>query len=196
MPVPKIEFCNSWIYDDHFRDFYRRQKREYPDYGKLDAKRRRLEKAWEKDGPAMLAEMQKATGLRWKEKKIQCFVVGRCLPFSYPLTVSIYEEYSIDYTIDVLTHELIHQLFVQNEEEMKKVWEYVFKTYKKEEFNTIIHVPVHAIHHHIFTELLSKKRLEREIDSMEDHPDYKRSWDIVLEEGAENIIKEIRKRAK
>jgi len=37
-------------------------------------------------------------------------------------------------------------------------------------------------------------RLRREIDSVYDLPDYRRAWDIVMEQGAEDIVREIRSR--
>jgi hypothetical protein len=123
-------------------------------------------------------------------------VAGRVVAFSDPLTIAFIRNAPVDRTIDILTHELIHQLFIQNDygKRAYKAWEYIYRKYKKEEFNTIIHIPVHALYYHIFMKFFGEKRLQREIDSVKDYPDYKRAWDIVLETGAENIIGEFRKR--
>lgn len=195
MPTPKIEFCDSWVYDDQWRYFYTELGKEYPPYEKLGAKVRRIERAWQKDGEAILREMEKLSGLRWQEKKIQCFVVGRMTPFSYPLTIMVYEDKPIDCALDVLTHELVHQLFVQNDSGgAYKAWAYIHRRYRDEEFNTRIHVPVHAIHHEILLKFFGPKRLQGEIDSMKGYPDYERAWEIVLQAGAENILTEFKKR--
>jgi len=195
MPIPEIRFKHSWVYDDHWRAFYPKEK-EWPSYKKLEGNIARIEKEWGENGESVLKEMSKISGLKWQEKSIDCYVVGRCTPFSFPLTIMTYKDHSIDYTVDVLTHELVHQLFCQgdNEKQSYKAWEYFHKKYKTEEFNTIIHIPVHAIHHHIFMKFFGEKRLKREMDSMSKFPDYKRAWDIVLEAGAENIIAEFKKR--
>lgn len=194
MSIPKIEFCNSWIYDQKWKEYYADSKVEYPSYEKLAGKIKRIEKAWQKNGDAILREIEKTSGLKWQEKKIQCFVVGYCLPFSYPLTISLDNRYSVDYTVDVLTHELIHQIFIQNDKRLDKTWSYFFRKYKGEEFNTVIHIPVHAIHYFVFMKLLGRERLRREIDFISKYSDYKRAWDIVFEERAENVMTEFKKR--
>ena len=195
MAIPKIEFKYSWPYDDHWRAFYKKDK-DYPDYKEIEKHILKIKKEWQKDEEKILKELSKVSGLKWQEKSVTCFVVGRCVPFSYPLTMPFYRKYPIDYTIDVLTHELVHQLFIQgdNEKQSDAAWKYFFRKYKKEEYNAIIHIPVHALHHHIFMKFFGEERLNREIKFMSEFPDYKRSWDIVLEKGAENIIEEFRKR--
>ncbi|MFA7170532.1 MAG: hypothetical protein WC180_00920 [Candidatus Paceibacterota bacterium] len=194
--IPKIEFCNSRIYDEKWREYFTALKKEYPPYKTLAGKIKKIEKAWEKDGEKILREIEKSSGLKWQEKKIQCFVVGRSIAFSYPLTIMVYDDYPIDYVVDVLTHELIHQIFIQNgkQGELYKAWTYFYRKYKAEEESTIIHIPVHAIHYQVFMKLFDENRLRREIDYAKKYPDYKRAWEIVMEKGAENIIEEFRKR--
>ena len=96
----------------------------------------------------------------------------------------------------MLTHELIHQLFTQkgNYEKSRKAWAYIHKKYRKESQKTKIHVPLHAIHSHIYLKFFGEKRLERDMEIMERNKDYKNSWEIVKNDGYENIIKEFRKR--
>jgi hypothetical protein len=194
MTIPKIEFRYSWVYDDRWREFY--DNRDYPDGKDTKNNILRIEKEWQKNGDLVLRELAKVSGLKWKEKTITCYVAGRVVAFSDPLTIAFIRNAPVDRTIDILTHELIHQLFIQNDygKRAYKAWEYIYRKYKKEEFNTIIHIPVHALYYHIFMKFFGEKRLQREIDSVKDYPDYKRAWDIVLETGAENIIGEFRKR--
>ena len=144
----------------------------------------------------ILKELSVISGLKWKKESIICYVVGKCIPFSDPLTIKIYKEYSPNYFIDVLTHELIHRLFTQSENmrKSKKAWSYFHRKYKNEKFNTIIHIPVHAIHAHIILKYFGEKRLKREIESLSHLPDYKKAWDVVRGEGCQNIIKEFNKR--
>ena len=81
---------------------------------------------WRKDEEKLLKELADISGLRWQEKSMACYVVGRCIPFSDPLTIKVYKELPLNYFVDVLTHELIHQLFTQNDnlQKSKKAWNY------------------------------------------------------------------------
>ncbi len=195
MLLPKIIFKYSWIYDQHWRGIYKKSK-DYPSEKEINNNIKKIEKLWRKDEKKILRELSVISGLSWKEKSITCYIVGKCIPFSDPLTMKVYKEFPLNYFIDVLTHELIHQLFIQNEDiqKLNKAWNYFHRKYKKEEFNTIIHIPVHAIHSHIILKYFGEKRLKREIESLNRFPDYKKSWDIVKEEEYQKIIKEFNKR--
>ncbi|MBU3964854.1 hypothetical protein KJ695_04240 [Patescibacteria group bacterium] len=190
--TPKIIFKYSWIYDMHWKGIYKGKSEKYPTAKQIQNYIGKVEKLWRKDENKVLSELSKISGLKWKKKSICCYVVGRCRPFSDPLTLGVYNK--ADYFVDVLTHELIHQLFVQNENRNEKVWKYFHEKYKSESFNARIHIPVHAIHQHIFLKFFGQKRLKREIKIMSKFPNYKKAWDIVEKEGYENIIKEFKKR--
>ena len=193
--IPKIIFKYSWIYDQHWREVYRDDK-NYSSEKEILSYIKKVEKLWWKDEEKILKELALASGLRWQEKSIVCYVVGRCIPFSDPLTIKAFKELPLNYFIDVLTHELIHQLLTQgdNSQKSKKAWNYFHRKYKGEEFNSIIHIPVHAMHSHIFLKYFGQARLNREIESLSNLPDYKRDWDIVEKEGYQNIIEEFKKR--
>jgi len=93
--------------------------------------------------------------------------------------------------IDILVHELIHNLFIQNEKS-NKYFEYLAKMYKRENWNTIVHIPVHAIHKEIYLYFFNRERLEREKQICKRYRDYKRAWEIVEKEGSKKIIEELR----
>ena len=195
--IPKIIFKYSWIYDQHWKEVYKKDK-NYPTEKEILSYIKKVEKLWRKDEKKILKELEVVSGLKWQEKSIVCYVVGRCIPFSDPLTIKVYKELSLDYFVDVLTHELIHQLFTQNDnlQKSKKAWNYFHRKYKDEDFNTIIHIPVHAMHSHILLKYFGQARLNREIKSLSNLPDYKRTWDIVQEDGYQDIAKEFKKRIK
>jgi hypothetical protein len=195
MLLPKIIFKYSWIYNEHWKEVYNKNK-EYPSEKEINSYIKKVEKLWRKDEKKILKELSVISGLRWKEKLIICYVVGKCIPFSDPLTIKTYKEYPPNYFIDVLTHELIHQLFTQSENmrKSKKAWDYFHRKYKNEKFNTIIHIPVHAMHSYIILKYFGEKRLKREIESLSHLPDYKKAWNIVKNEEYKNIIREFNKR--
>lgn len=197
MTIPKVIFKCSWIYNEIWKEIMKNKEKNkyYPSRRKISDYIKKVEKLWRKDERKVSAELSKIIGLKWKEEKIICYVVGRSRPFSDPLTMPIYKR-TPDYFLDILIHELIHNLFVQNFEESKKAWNYFKRKYKKEKWSTVIHIIVHAIHSHIFLKFYDEKRLKREIKIVSSFPNpvYKKSWQIVQKEGYQNIIREFRKR--
>jgi hypothetical protein len=199
MLIPKIIFKYSWIYDKQWENVWLKSRKKknikkYPSPKVVFEYTKKIEKLWRKEERKILTEISKITRLKWQEKFIDCYVIGRHTPFSQPLTMQIYEKY--DYFIDVLTHELIHNIFIQNEKSLGNCWKYFFEKYKKEPVNTQVHIYLHAFHKHIFLKFYSEKRLNREIKSMSRFPAYKRSWEIVQRDGYQNIINEFVKRIK
>jgi len=198
--IPKIRFEYSWIYDQNWREWIKLYPRwanmKYPSTTKVRNYIKKVEKIWTKHDKKILKEMSKISGLKWGRKNITCYIVGLCRPFSSPLTMPTYKQ--TDWFIDVLTHELIHNIFFQkgNFKKVERAWDYFEKKYEKESRGTKNHIVLHAIHHQIYIKLFGKKRLERDIRIMKKAKDYKKSWEIVQKEGAENIIKEFRKRLK
>ena len=148
MMIPKIIFRYSWIYDQRWKDLDLLNKDSYPAADAIKAYIKVVEPLWQKDHHEILEELSNISTLSWQEETITCYVVGRTIPFSDPLTIPIFKEV-FDNFIDVLTHELIHQLFIQNSQRLEKSWNYVYKQYKEYAFNTRIHIPLHALHEHI-----------------------------------------------
>lgn len=194
--MPKIIFKYSWIYDQKWKEWMKvyRPDKKYPSPQKIQNYIKKVEILWLKDEKKVLAELSNVAGLKWKEKTIICYFVGNGISFSDPLTLRIYNK--ADYCVDILIHELIHQLFIQNEANNWNVWKYFHKKYKADSFKTRIHIPVHAIHWHIFLKFYGEKRLKREIKLMSKYIDYKKAWDIVEKEGYQNIIQNLRERAR
>ena len=195
--IPNVEFIYSGTYD-HF--IFRNKKYKRSDY-KIDfhKKIKEIEKEWRKYEKKILSEISKLTNLKWQEPNIKCYVVTSAVPFSEPLTIPAYNK--IEKFIDVLIHELIHHIFHRrNYRFLKKAWGYVFKKYKDESLGTKLHIPLHAIHTHLFLKFFGEERMRKDIESIEnfafDKESYFRSWEITLEEGYGSIIDEFRKRVK
>ena len=206
MTIPKIVFRYSWVYDQLWGERIQGKKKikNYPS-PKILSYIKRVEKLWKKDEKKILSELSRITGLKWKENEIICYVVDECISFSDPLTMPIYKKHFGGYIlkdrfIDKLIHEMIHRLFTQEEsfknDKSKKAFAYFRRKYKKENWNTVLHIIVQAIHTHIFLKFYNEERLKREIKivSTFSNPVYKKSWQIVQKEGYQNIIREFRKR--
>lgn len=197
--TPKIIFRYSFIYDGLLSTGFKFLK--YPSDKKIEEILdyiKKIEKIWRKDESKLLKEFSKITELKWKEKQIYCYVVGKCIPFSDPLTIPIYNKYP-NLFIDTLIHELIHQIFIQSFRKSKKAWKYIDSKYKKENKKTRIHIPLYAISSHIYLKFYNKNKLKEIIKSAKyfsDAENYMRAWEIVQKEGYQNIINEFRKRIK
>ncbi len=160
--IPDIEFRYSFVYSEMI------DEDDNPNEKKIYSFMESLEKEWNKKGKNVLKEIGKISGLKWQEKKIICYVVEKTVPFSDPLTLPIYDDLS--FAIDILTHELIHQIYIQgdNLKKAEKSWNFFKKKYKDENWNTIIHIPLHAMHSKIYIELFREERLIRNINKFKD----------------------------
>lgn len=193
MVLPKITFVFSSVYDEHFRDFIRLKFPQffdaYPSREEIDCHIEKVEKVWREIGEDVLSEMTFASNMSWDTELIPCYVVGNCVPFSDPLTIKVYK--NPDRFIDTLVHELIHQLFTQkcNHHKMRSFYERIEGDHGAEATKTRIHIPVHALHTHLYLKLFTREKLDKDIETSSQNIEYKRAWEIVNADGYENIIK-------
>ena len=191
---PKIEFVYSVIYDSQYREFFKIKK--YPSRNSIIKYIKEIKKIWNKQEIKILKEISKVSGLKWKEKEIKCYVIGAGRPISNPLTISIFYYKNKNYFVDSLTHELIHQIQMQDDGKWHKWWGYLEKTYGRESFTTKAHISIHAIHWKLILNLFDEKRLKNEIKFSSRWKEYERSREIVEKEGYGNIIKKFRELTK
>lgn len=155
----------------------------------------------------VLNYISEITGLPWNTNKISCYVLGVSSigPFSDPLTIPIVVIRKKDvvttldesHFIDILIHELIHNILIQNEAQLFQYLSFIMEEkYKNEDPITSLHIPIYAIHKQVFEKFFSKSRLRREIKISSGDSLYKRSWDIVQSVGADNILTDLRQRLK
>ena len=201
--IPKVLFKWSFIYQEEIHqpksDSYNRDKTE--EYVLNFVKK--ASKKWNKNESKVFSYMEKLTGLKWRLKEIPCYVIkiSEFGPISDPLTIPIQFKsgdniytLGVDRFIDMLVHELIHNLLIQNQDMLPRTYfEYIIdKKYKDFPFNAAIHVPIHAIHKEIFLKYFGRKRLKEEIEACEYYPDYKKAWNQVNKEGSNVILEELR----
>ncbi len=193
--IPKIIFRHSHSYDIIYKDIAR--IKNYPTDKEVIEYIKNIKIIWNKINFKILKELENITKLKFQDPKIVCYVVGKAIPISDPLTIPIYRQ-EYNYFIDTLIHELIHILFTQekNLNRVKKSWRYIFSKYKNETFDTKIHIPLHAVHTHVYRKFFSMERLEHDIVELFNLHAYRRSWEIVNRGGYLDIIKEFVKRIK
>jgi len=199
MLTPKVEFRYSWPYDSRWKDVYdslpsAKKTPEYPTRKRTARFIDGIEDAWRPVERNVLTEMSRVARLSWKERSIRCYVVGWVRPFSDPLTLGVYKH--ANRAVDVLTHELIHQLFSQpgNRERAGKAWSYIQRKYRTESRLTRTHIPLHAIHKQLYLTCFNEARLRADQEFAQRAHDYQRSWAIVESEGYQNILKDFTSR--
>jgi len=185
--IPKVEFIYSYVYDQMWSKA--KEENKIP-VETIERYVKDIEIIWRKIETKILKDISKISGLKWTEKKIKCYVLrsGGC--FSDPLTISYYKNKK-DF-IDVLVHELIHQIQIQGEYNFHLWNRYLKKKYPKESLLTINHIIIHSIHKKIYLKLFNKGRLENDLKISDKYYDYKKAWEIVEKEGADNIIKKFK----
>lgn len=205
MKIPKIVFNCSGIYNRFHKQWleayaseeFKKHNKKFSSAEKelkvLDNYKRRVCAVWNKYEKNILQELSEISGLNWEEERIECYIVYVGLTMSNPLTMHTFKEDS-DF-VDFLTHEMIHRLFMQPEnlKRAKTAWKYIDRKYKNESKKTRIHIPLLAFHVHIFLKIFHKERLEKHIGKFSSG-DYRRAWQIVRQEGYENIIREFKRR--
>lgn len=192
MLLPKIIFKYSWIYDFQWKLVYEKlnlkdKYGEYPSSVELKDYVEQIKGSWEKVGDKILVSLAEYSGLRWQKDEIIVYVVGKgTIPFSDPLTVPAYID-NQEYFIDVVTHELIHNLLTQNDEITRPYWAFIGEKYPDASRTTQSHLIVHALHTKIYKEFRGEDRLKIDQERLKNE-DYVNSWKLVEKEGYENII--------
>ena len=118
--IPEIEFRYSPIYASRL-SFYRYYPKKIPNNVekninnyKSEKTIKNLNKIWSKKGKYIIKKIQQASGLKWKEKKIIVYLAPIKGGFSDPLTMSSRIAEKPKDAIDLITHELLHQIQIQN----------------------------------------------------------------------------------
>lgn len=198
----QINFVWSFIYEQAIHNPTVNEEFDYEQYKKfINSFMNKIKPTWKKIEQNIFDFCEEITGLKWKEKKILVYVIkiSSIMPISDPLTIPIQfqsknEIFPLTQNrfIDIMIHELIHNLFIQNDKEMGDYFGFILEKYKDEDFDTAIHLLVHAIHKKIFLKYFKKERLKEEIKMSSFYPAYERSWEIVNEKGEDNLIEEFK----
>lgn len=196
--IPKIDFKYSYFYDELFRSspdlkkFLKKQGKKYPSPMEIIKFMNEIEMVWKSEGNRILEEMSNISGIKWKTRDLSCYVVGACRPMSDPLTIKICND--ITHGIDILTHELIHQLQSTVPDKKWGKWEkYLNEKYPRETKTTKDHIFLNAVHMALYLQLFGADRLMRDMWNSNVSNDYKRSWEIVEKEGPDKIVNKFRK---
>ena len=198
----KINFVWSFIYEQIVHNPTVKESFDYEKYQKyIEDYLKKVKLIWKMKEKQVLNSCEKITSLKWKKEEISVYIIkiSSLMPISDPLTIPIQFEYrdevfslTPERFVDMMVHEIIHNLFIQNEKEIGNYFEFILDKYKNEDFDTAIHLLLHSIHKKILKKYFDKSRLDEEIEMSSFYPSYKKSWEIVNKVGEDVIIKEFK----
>lgn len=163
----------------------------------IDKKVNEYNESWKPYEKRILTSMCEVLDLEFRQNTIDAYVLPFYNSFSDPMVIST--KYSGDRFIEVFTHEVIHRLLTDNNklkndesrERLVGFWKEIFG--EEHSFNTLVHIPVHAVLEHVFTETLDEpERVQRDIELCSKYEHYALAWKYVKEKGYKNVIKQAR----
>lgn len=150
--------------------------------------------AWQPYESKILTGMTNEMGLTFHQNTIDVYIAPWFFAFSDPLVIGV--TYSPERFVEILTHEILHRLLTDNNETT------AFSLDETElqilfgndlTFNTLIHIPVHAIMQFVFDDVLNEpKRTVRDRDMCSKYDDYRRAWEYVDATGYKVIIEKLK----
>ena len=155
-------------------------------------------KAWQPKEALIMNAMQDILGLKFKHNIIDVYIAPWFAAFSDPMVIGV--QHDPDSFIDTLTHEILHRLLTDNtkldlsEEDRTLTTEWAKLFGKDHSWNTLIHIPVHAVLKDIYLNVLKEeRRLKRDIDEHQKYEDYKKAWAYVEGNDYKEITSQLKK---
>lgn len=149
---------------------------------------------WQPFEAQILQAMYDTVGLTFKPNVIDVHVAPYFYAFSSPLVLGVQFD-SQEKLVLNLTHELLHKLFMDNttHDDSKTIEEWT-DLFGDHEFVTLVHIPVHAVLHEIFIDIIKRPdMLDKEVRKSKG---YKDSWDYVEKNGYKDIVVQLKQQYK
>jgi hypothetical protein len=188
---PGIEFRYSWVYDQEHK--LRFTDPLYPDGDEIRKYIDGVKGKWRPRQRRVLSAISRISGLAWREDSIVCYVVGRGVPMSDPMTIPIYPERT-DLFISKLVYCLVERMLMNNAnlDAKRRFWENMFRSLSEDGVKVSYLVPVNAIYKELFRKHFRTGQTSEE-GLLTRNLDYRRSWEIVNSIGQESIIESFRR---
>lgn len=190
--IPAIEFRYSWPYDQENR--LRFTDPLYPSREKITDYIQEASAAWRPRRRTLLNSIARVSGLPWREEMITCYVVGRGLPMSDPLTLPVYEGH-VGLFQQRLVHELIQRTLMheKNLKARSMFWEGMMRELSEDGVKVSYMVPANAIFSELHSRYFEPDDFVSRESLMSRNLDYRRAWEIVKELGPPIIIERFRR---
>lgn len=198
MKLPEIRIKDGWLLRDnasrHLNEFWGEGQPLRPDDEYLDIVLR-YQKAWRPHEQAILTYMCNQLSLEFRQNIIDVYIAPWFFAFSDPMVIGV--TFTDEEFIDNLTHELLHRLLTDNTSvahsyDISINWKKLFG--EQHDFNTLVHIPVHAVHKAIYEDLLNvPNRYDDELKMLKENKAtaYLDSWSYVDKHDYHEIIRQL-----
>ena len=199
--LPEVRIKNGWLLREKASVYMHElfdPKGHLADYEEVDEIVADYKKAWKPWEQKIMQAMCDITGLRFRQNIIDVHVAPWFFGFSDPMVMGVM--FNDEEFVRILTHEMIHRLLSDNtaiphDRILIGGWHKLYG--KNHAFNTIVHIPLHAVHKAIAIDFLEDPSIiERDYKMNLDHEgkdgDYVKSWDYVNKHGYKEIIKKLK----
>lgn len=200
MNYPEIRFNQPWLLiDTIYHDIKGAYEKPNDELYKLDPKfinrtLRRYEKAWRPYEEQIIHGMCDLLGIEFRQNIIDIYAAPFYNSFSDPMFIAT--KFSSKRVVEEITHELLHRLLTDNAQTDYKTnyvneWKKLFKDGLS--WNTLVHVPVHAVLQALFDDVLDEpERTRNDKRLCKQWPDYDAAWKYVDKVGYKTIIEQLR----
>ncbi len=188
--VPRLEFRHSWTYDQENR--LRFTDPLYPSGDEIREYITEVRDAWKPKQRALLNSMSRISGLPWREDAMVCYVVGRGVPMSDPLTLPVYKGQA-GLFVEKLAYMLVERLLMHdmNLRARGAFWESMFSSLREDGVKVSYMVPVNAIYREVCSKHLGSPDDSGSLATT--NLDYMRAWEIVNKLGHSDVIGRFRR---
>ncbi len=182
--LPKIEILYSYIYDIALH-LARKKKYKGSEWKKAFPYAKKFQSRWNKVSKKVLSLFEKTSGLKWREPKIKVYLV-RHLDWEFSDPVTLRYGVPIEENLEVLIHELCHNLIIQNMGRLSKDY---LKVYRGENNIVTTHIITQAILWLVYEKFYGMKKLKKIIESYKNWKWHYRAWKIVERDGEREIVR-------
>jgi hypothetical protein len=202
--IPQVRIKFSWLlYEYVSRDKYKLYGKEWgdiPAYEQCEKWTENYRQEWTKYEDRIIPALTTALGVSFRQPIIDASVAPGIRAMSDPLILNFM--YYPDQFVDSLTHELIHVLLTDSDKfslkgdthgiDLIDAWR---KLYGEHDFETMVHIPVHAIHKYIYLDVFKEpERLRQDIKTVAaDGSSYANAWRYVEAHDYRQMVEELRR---
>lgn len=202
MTIPEVRIYFSWLLYEkvsvHLAKLFAAENDKIVSQETADQYAENYRQEWAKYSSKILPALVEALGVEFRQNIIDVPCAPWVHSMSDPLIMSF--QFFPDQFVDALTHELCHVLLTDNttysiksterEVNLRDLWAGLFG--QEHDFNTLVHIPVHALSKYIYVDVLhDPSRLKRDIQTVKDDPPYKAAWEFVEEGDYKHIINQL-----